>query len=95
MKKLFFAFFLVLLLPAGKMLSQEKNPVTLGGYVTTMQSSMFEKLSGSFMNENLLHNRLNFKAYINNSITFTGELRNRLFTGGFVRMGSYYSDIIG
>jgi len=95
MKKLFFAFFLVLLLPAGKMLSQEKNPVTLGGYVTTMQSSMFEKLSGSFMNENLLHNRLNFKAYINNSITFTGELRNRLFTGDFVRMGSYYSDIIG
>lgn len=95
MKKLFFAFFLVLLFPAGKILSQEKNPVTLGGYATTMQSSMFEKLSGSFMNENLLHNRLNFKAYISNGITFTGELRNRLFTGDFVRMGSYYSDIIG
>ena len=95
MKKLCFAFFLLLLLPAGKILSQEKNPVTLAGYVTTMQSSMFEKLSGSFMNENLLHNRLNFKAYISNGITFTGELRNRLFTGDFVRMGSYYSDIIG
>jgi len=95
MKKLCFAFFLLLLLPAGTILSQEKNPVTLGGYVTTMQSSMFEKLSGSFMNENLLHNRLNFKAYISNGITFTGELRNRLFTGDFVRMGSYYSDIIG
>lgn len=95
MKKLCFAFFLLLLLPAGTILSQEKNPVTLGGYVTTMQSSMFEKLSGSFINENLLHNRLNFKAYISNGVTFTAELRNRLFTGDFVRMGSYYSDIIG
>lgn len=95
MKKLCFAFFLLLLLPAGKILSQEKNPVTLGGYVTTMQSSMFEKLSESFMNENLLHNRLNFKAYISNGVTFTAELRNRLFTGDFVRMGSYYSDMIG
>ncbi len=95
MNKLFFAFFLFLFLPAGTILSQEENPVLLGGYVTTMQSSMFEKLSGSFMNENLLHNRLNLKAYISNGITFTGELRNRFFTGDFVKMGSYYSDIIG
>jgi len=95
MKRQFFAFMLFLFLPAGTGFSQVKNPVSLNGYVTTMQSSMFEKLSGSFMNENLLHNRLNFKAYISNGITFSGELRNRLFTGDFVRMGSYYSDMIG
>lgn len=95
MKKTLFAFILFLLLPAGKILSQEENPVSLGGYVTTMQSSMFEKLSEPFMNENLLHNRLNLKAYISNGITFTGEMRNRFFTGDFVKMGSYYSDIIG
>ncbi|HOW10333.1 MAG TPA: hypothetical protein PLX08_11090 [Bacteroidales bacterium] len=95
MKKQFFAFVLVLFLPAAAILPQEKSQVSLNGYITTMQSSMFEKLSGSFMNENLLHNRLNLKAYLSNGITFTGELRNRLFTGDFVRMGSYYSDIIG
>ncbi len=95
MKKLFFAFCTLLLLPCGTILSQEENPVSLGGYVTTMQSSMFEKLSEPFMNENLLHNRLNLKAYISDGITFTGEMRNRFFTGDFVKMGSYYSDIIG
>jgi len=95
MKNRFFSVVLVLFLFTGTTLSQEENRVSLGGYVTTMQSSMFEKLSGSFMNENLFHNRLNLKAYLSNSITFTGELRNRLFTGDFVRMGSYYSDIIG
>ena len=95
MKKLFFAFCTLLLLPCGTILSQEENPVSLGGYVTTMQSSMFEKLSEPFMNENLLHNRLNLKAYISDGITFTGEMRNRFFTGDFVKMGPYYSDIIG
>lgn len=60
-----------------------------------MQSVMFDSLSGSFMNENLLHNRLNFKAYLNDNISFAAELRNRLLTGDLVRLGKYYSGLIG
>jgi hypothetical protein len=76
--------------------SQEKtSPVELTGYVTSMQSAMFDSLSGPFMNENLIHNRLNFKAYINDNITFGAGIRNRLFTGDMVRLGSYYSGLIG
>ena len=76
--------------------SQEKtSPVELTGYVTSMQSVMFDSLSGPFMNENLIHNRLNFKAYINDNITFGAGIRNRLFTGDMVRLGSYYSGLIG
>ncbi len=76
--------------------SQEiERPITLNGYVTTMQSSTFDSLSGPFLNENLIHNRLNFKAYVNDKITFAAEFRNRLFTGDMVRYGRPYTGLIG
>jgi hypothetical protein len=85
---------LILLISAGN--SQEKEKaLTLTGYLTTMQSVMFDSLSGPFLNENLLHNRLNFKGYLSENITFAAELRNRLFTGDLVRLGKYYSGLIG
>ncbi len=56
---------------------------------------MFDSLSGPFLNENLLHNRINFKAYLNDNITFAAEFRNRLFTGDMVRHGRPYSGMIG
>jgi len=76
--------------------SQDKEKaVTLNGYLTSLQSTMFDKLSGPFTNENLLHNRLNFKGFISNKITFSAEFRNRLFTGDLVRLGKYYTGLIG
>jgi hypothetical protein len=73
--------------------SQEKAKfLTLNGYVTTMQSVIFDSLSGPFINDNLLHNRLNFKGYVNDHITFATEFRNRLFTGDMVKSGSYYAE---
>ena len=86
---------IILLLSGETLFSQDKKSFSLSGYLTTMQSSMFDSLSGPFINENLLHNRLNFKGYINNNITFSAELRNRLFTGDMVRLGNYYSSMIG
>ncbi|HNX66659.1 MAG TPA: hypothetical protein PKH02_07235 [Bacteroidales bacterium] len=87
---------LICLFPGtGFLFSQEKRAITLNGYVTVMQSSMFDSLSGPFLNENVVHNRLNFKAFLNDNITAAVELRNRLFTGDMVRMGRYYSDMIG
>jgi len=76
--------------------SQEKEKkITLNGYLTTMQSAMFDSLSGPFLNENIIHNRLNFKAYLNDKITFAAEFRNRLFTGDLVRYGRPYTGMIG
>ncbi len=40
------------------------------------------------MIDNLIHNRLNFKAYLNQKITFAAELRNRFFIGDMVRYGN-------
>ena len=75
--------------------SQEKHgPVELNGYLTTMESAMFDSLSKTILFENLLHNRLNFKAYIGKKITFAAEVRNRLFTGDMVKtMGKAYAEM--
>jgi hypothetical protein len=86
---------IILLLHAETLFPQDKKSISLSGYLTTMQSVMFDSLSGPFLNENLLHNRLNFKGYLNDNITIAAEFRNRLFTGDLVRLGSYYSGLIG
>jgi hypothetical protein len=56
---------------------------------------MFDSLSGPFLNEFLIHNRLNFKGYVNKNITFAAEFRNRLFMGDLVTPDHTYSTIIG
>jgi hypothetical protein len=84
------------LLSGAPSLSQEKSAsLTLNGYLTTLQTAMFDSLSGLFVNENIIHNRLNLKGYINDHITFASEFRNRLFTGDMVRTGPAYSESIG
>lgn len=84
---------LILIFP---LYSQEKQEaITLTGYLTTMQSAVFDSLSGPILFENLLHNRLNFKGYLNDNLTFAAEFRNRLFTGDMVRSNSNYSEITG
>jgi hypothetical protein len=76
--------------------SQEKQkPVTLDGYLTTLQSAMFDSLSGPVLFDNVLHNRLNFKGYLNKNITLSVEFRNRLFTGDMAGSGTSYSGITG
>ena len=96
MKRHLIYIFLFMLISTGTAVSQEKPKfLTLNGYLTTMQSVMFDSLSGPFVNENLIHNRLNFKGYVNKNITFAAEFRNRLFTGDMVRSGSIYSGQVG
>src|SRR4030042_5713520 len=91
-----FLIILIFFVISAELFSQEKaKSITLNGYLTTMQSVMFDSLSGPFMNENLLHNRLNFKGYLNSNVSFAAEFRNRLFTGDLVRLGKYYTGLIG
>ena len=88
---------ITLIIAGSDVLSQEEKSkhFELNGYLTTLQSAMFDTLSGPFFYENLLHNRLNFKGYINNNVTLAIELRNRLFTGDMVRSYFGYPDLIG
>lgn len=95
MKRFYFLILLGLLIFLPARSQEEGNKISAGGYVTSMQSAMFDSLSGPVIFDNLIHNRLNINAYIGNKITFNTELRNRLFTGDMSRAGNAYSEIIG
>ncbi len=76
---------------------QEESPArhgndwfSAGGYATWLHTAMFEKPSDVWVNSNMLHNRLNFKAYAGNRTTFALEIRNRFVTGDMVRLDPAY-----
>ncbi len=83
------------LAPGADLVAQEESsPVTAKGYLSSMQSAVFEEADGDWINDNLLHNRLNFRFYSGSSVTFALEVRNRLFTGDMVKMNTDYSALI-
>lgn len=63
----------------------------LDGYVSNMQSVIFEDVKGEWIDDNLIHNRLNFRLYAGSAITIGLEMRNRFFTGDMVRMDPAYA----
>lgn len=91
----YFLSVLIFFLSASVIISQEKPArFSLNGYLVTMESAIFDSLSGPVIYDNILHNRLNFKYYPHDNISLVAELRNRLFTGDMPRMGNAYSEII-
>jgi hypothetical protein len=73
---------------------EEKISFSIGGYVTSLQSAIFDSPEDDFINDNLLHNRLNFSASFGDHLRLTAGIRNRLFTGDMVRTGKYYTSMI-
>lgn len=67
---------------------------TLNGYVKNLQSVY--KIDGfdSYLIDNLVHNRLNFKWYTNDHLTVRVEMRNRLFYGDLVKLSPGFGDQI-
>ncbi len=64
------------------------------GYLSGLQTVMFEKWDESWLSENQLHNRLNFKYYANDSWTFDLEIRNQFIYGEFVKYIPDYASTI-
>jgi hypothetical protein len=90
------SIFLFILLAQNTVFSQEKQKfLTLNGYVSTLQSVIFDSVSGPFTVDNVIHNRLNLKGFVNDNLTFAVEFRNRLFTGDMVESGPDYSEMTG
>jgi hypothetical protein len=65
---------------------------SLNGYLSNMQQTMFEDIKGNWVNDNLIHNRLNFKAYLGRNLDIALELRNRFIYGETVK---YLPDYAG
>ncbi len=74
----------------------------IGGYIKNMQTLLFFnnaypdfqqfKLVDTFLQDNLVHNRINVKWLPNSRFTVSAELRNRLFFGDLVRGTPGYAD---
>jgi len=103
MKKIFI-YILVALFPLVSF-GQEEKPKnwSLSGYVKNLQTVIIQDVSipqigfdtTLVLNDNLIHNRLNFKWYPNENWTFKADLRTRLFFGEIVKSTPNYGELVG
>ncbi len=86
---------LIFILISGKLYAQEElKKWELAGYITNMQIFQFQDIEGEWINDNLIHNRLNFTYYPNDKWTFKTSLRNRIFTGESLKIFPDYAGLI-
>lgn len=72
----------------------EPKRTSLNGYLKFLQTVQFQKPDEHWTTDNIFHNRLNFKWYPTATLTFTAELRTRLFYGETVKTFPQYPDFI-
>jgi len=73
---------------------EEPKKYELGGYISNMQSVQFEDIHGLWINDNLIHNRLNFDWYPGERLSFKMGVRNRIFTGESLKIISNYGEFL-
>ena len=66
--------------------------LSVRGYVKDLRTVSFRNLD-SINLDNLIHNRINFRYYISDNITFALESRNRIFYGESVKANPNYGDL--
>jgi len=85
--------FCLLLISGKNLLAQDPGSnLSAKGYLSSMQSAMFEDFDSDWAMDNLVHNRLNFRLYAGTKITFGLEMRNRIFTGDMIRSDPDYAE---
>ncbi|MBL6963156.1 MAG: hypothetical protein ISR55_04985 [Bacteroidetes bacterium] len=95
MKALYISFLLIFFSLSFNCVAQKKQKNwRLNGYVKDMQSILFTEVDGDWMSDNLIHNRLNFKWYMSESLTLDIEMRNRFMYGDFVKNIPDYAKIV-
>lgn len=97
-KCLSFALLLLLLASTSMVRAQDEAPkpkrTSLNGYLKFLQTVQFEKPDENWTTDNIFHNRLNFKWYPAANVTFTAEMRTRLFYGETVKLFPMYKDFV-
>ncbi len=63
----------------------ETNQFRFRGYIKSMPYLQFSGISNEVYFNNLIHNRINFAWFANNSLTFAIEGRNRVFAGETIK----------
>ncbi len=68
---------------------EKPKKLTVDGYVSNMQSAIFQDINKTWVKDNLFHNRINIHWYPNSKISGSIEFRNRLLYGDqFITPGS-------
>lgn len=72
---------------------QKERNWTLNGYLKNLQTGIFtdNPFGDNYQQDNLIHNRLNFRWYPNEHLTLRAELRTRAFYGDIVRATPAYA----
>jgi len=73
---------------------QAQEKVSLNGYVSGLYTPIYLTQGDMFINNGLIHNRLNFKYTPDNKWTFTAEVRNRAIFGNFSSLSSQYFSML-
>ncbi len=96
MKRLISKIILIYLISGNFIFAQDEDKppkITLNGYISNMQSVMYENLNDLWLTENLIHNRLNFNWYISDKLTFSLQFRNRFIYGDIIRMDQLLEEL--
>ncbi|MCK5855984.1 MAG: hypothetical protein KAG64_00750 [Bacteroidales bacterium] len=67
---------------------------SLDGYISYMNSNMFDSISNAWSIDNQLHNRLNFEWFPNDKFSFVTQLRTRFIYGNSILVIPGYADMI-
>jgi len=67
-----------------------QQKVSLNGYVNGLYTPVYWMSEGMFLNNGLIHNRLNFKYSPDDKWSFTAEIRNRAVFGNFSALSPDY-----
>ena len=95
MKYLFGIFALIFFFSFSLQAQQKKEKKwSLDGYISYMNSNMFDSISNAWSIDNQLHNRLNFEWFPNDKFTFVAQLRTRFIYGNSVLIIPGYADMI-
>ena len=97
MKKITLLFVFILLISLNIFAQEEEKErkMSLNGYINNMQSFMiFEGVDGNWINDNLIHNRLNFKWFPSDHFSFDISTRTRFFSGETVKYTPGYDDLM-
>ena len=72
----------------------------INGYVKNLQTlyflndPIFPGTDETFFQDNLIHNRINFRAYLSEAFTFRADLRTRVFYGELVKLQPNFGDLV-
>ena len=94
MKKRQFIIVLLIILSFSLQAQKKEKRWSLDGYISYMNSNMFDSITNAWSIDNQQHNRLNFQWFPNDKFTFVAQLRTRFIYGNSVLIIPGYANMI-